>query len=103
MIEFREDDFNKAADAANDVSDHDELHAAAAVIWFAQNDVDVLTNDYIRRWLKGLARRHDIDIEQKPQVELTVRTRHPERYRLLNVIDATEWVIEDGRWVEVRE
>jgi hypothetical protein len=36
-------------------------------------------------------------------VEVWVRTRHPEHYRLVNVADGTEWVIRDGAWVAVTE
>jgi hypothetical protein len=36
-------------------------------------------------------------------VEVWVRTRHPEHYRLVNKADGTEWVIRDGAWVAAHE
>ena len=51
---------HRAADETNDARDHDELHAAAMVVWFAQNDENVLADRYIGRWIDGLRKRHNL-------------------------------------------
>jgi hypothetical protein len=43
-----------AADATNDAADHDELHAAAAIIEGVPGSV------YVTRWIAGLVERHGV-------------------------------------------
>lgn len=50
--------FHAAADETDDSADHDELHAAGALL-----DMDfgeMLLNDYVHRWIVELMRRHNI-------------------------------------------
>jgi hypothetical protein len=54
--EIRE--FHEAADKTNDVHDHDELHAAGAVL--AGDPIWAETDRYVKRWLDGLREMHSI-------------------------------------------
>jgi hypothetical protein len=39
--------------------------------------------------------------QERPLVEVVIRTRHPERYHLVNLVDWSVWRIADGHWQEV--
>jgi hypothetical protein len=45
--------FHRAADEANDAHDHDELHAAGAIVG-SPAYVDLYDIEYVARWLDGL-------------------------------------------------
>lgn len=59
------DAFHAAADQTNDANDHDELHAAGLILHLDlflgdMEDGELLDQEYIRRWIGNLQRRHNI-------------------------------------------
>lgn len=63
MLDWRNDEsdyfeaiitLHTRADETNDVHDHDELHAAAAVLEFGSQYPDIFLEQYIARWIDGL-------------------------------------------------
>jgi hypothetical protein len=44
------------ADETNDIHDHDELHAAAAVLELMPENPVLAEDNYISRWIDGLLR-----------------------------------------------
>jgi len=57
--------FHRKADESNDADDHDELHAAGMILHLDLitgdlGDGALMNEEYIRRWVKNLAERHNI-------------------------------------------
>lgn len=52
--------FHAAADLTNDPADHDELHAAGALLDLDYGRGELLLNNYVHRWIVGLMSRHGI-------------------------------------------
>jgi hypothetical protein len=57
--------FHWAADETNDAHDHDELHAAGAIVGSSAY-VDLFDVEYVARWLDGLWARGTRDIPPGP-------------------------------------
>jgi hypothetical protein len=49
-----------AADWTNDAADHDELHAAGAVLQLSWGLLAPRDREYIARWIEGLVARHEL-------------------------------------------
>lgn len=48
--------------------------------------------------------QHERELAAHPRLTtVTLTTHHPERYRLINTHDGTEWIIRDGRWATPAE
>ncbi len=58
MAELTGADFHAAADQTDDAADHDELHAAGAVM--DGDSIWAYSDPYVRRWIDGLRTRFNI-------------------------------------------
>jgi endoglucanase Acf2 len=56
-----------AADETNDAHDHDELHAAAVIVGWPDDDWGA-EEQYVRRWIDGLVARFLPDDDDRPRL-----------------------------------